>query len=319
MQVDRGAAALVVAHAVGREVALVTAPAELARLQRFVDEGVDRPGVDELARLAPRQCVLRVAFGDMDDANPESLGEQRPAFAIGRRARVATVAGDVEERLLDEVRREPGIGAVREQRRRRASARLAQRERSLAERVVGSRCRGEARVGVLPMPWLDRGVEIERAALATENDQVDAAHAHGQVEEEVAGLQFRREQGTVVVARQPRCDRRDARRVRCGDADRIGRHDENLLSLGDVTQQQRQRALPRAAEADHDDAAAKADVVRVALDVHVALRRATCVPSQARTQDRSAATNRVARHRRLGPEPRQQRRLRGAPAPARRE
>src|SRR5204863_7984006 len=44
LKVDRGPTALLVAKAVVGEATLVTAPAELARLQRFVDERIDRPG-----------------------------------------------------------------------------------------------------------------------------------------------------------------------------------------------------------------------------------------------------------------------------------
>jgi len=44
-------------------------------------------------------------------------------------------------------------------------------------------------------------------------------------------------------------------------------------AIGHVAQQQRQRSLTRAAEADDDDASAKADVMRSAPGVHRLTRR----------------------------------------------
>ena len=61
---DRGAAAEFVAAAIGRKMPLMRAPAELGRLHAFGDEAVDRPGVDEFARLFrdARDCVSRSAM-----------------------------------------------------------------------------------------------------------------------------------------------------------------------------------------------------------------------------------------------------------------
>jgi hypothetical protein len=164
LQVDRSATTAFVLRAVVGEMALVAAPAELGGLQRLVDERVDRPGVDELAGALARLGGLRVAFGNVDDADAEPLGEPRPACAVGGRlgARVASVARDVEQRLLDEVRREPRVRAVRQQRGAADLPGAAQRERRLAQRVVGARRRRERRVGVRAVPGLDRGVEVEQ-------------------------------------------------------------------------------------------------------------------------------------------------------------
>jgi hypothetical protein len=51
--------------------ALMRAPAELGRLHAFGDEAVDRPGVDELARLFRDARDLGIALGDMDDFDAE--------------------------------------------------------------------------------------------------------------------------------------------------------------------------------------------------------------------------------------------------------
>ena len=125
-QVDRRPAAEIVPPAVRREMPLVRAPAQLGRLRAFADEAVDRPGVDELAGLLRDRRDLRVALGDMDRLDAEPLGEARPAGAVGRRLdRRVGVAGEVEQRLLDEMRDEAGIGAVRDDRGRAALPRDA--------------------------------------------------------------------------------------------------------------------------------------------------------------------------------------------------
>src|SRR5580692_8191469 len=92
---------------------LMRAPAELGRLRALTEEPVDRPGVDELARRFRYRGNLIIALGDVDGFNPETLGELTPAGAIDRhRGGWVGLAGEIDERLLDEVRHEPGIGAV---------------------------------------------------------------------------------------------------------------------------------------------------------------------------------------------------------------
>ena len=95
------------------------APSELGRLAAFADEAVDRPGIDELARASADAAHLRVALGDMDDLYIETTRESGPLRVVGRHDGVdASIAGDVEQRLLDEVRNDAGVGAVGDHRRR---------------------------------------------------------------------------------------------------------------------------------------------------------------------------------------------------------
>ena len=123
-QIDRRTAAEIVPPAIGREMPLMRAPAELGRLRALADKAVDRPGVDELARLLRRHRHLGIALGDMDGLDAEALGETRPLAAAagntGAEPRVAgeVGAGEVEKRLLDEMRDEARIGAVRHDRGR---------------------------------------------------------------------------------------------------------------------------------------------------------------------------------------------------------
>ena len=57
---------------------------------------------------------------------------------LGRAGVDAGVGGDVEQRLLDEMRHQAGIRAVRQHRRGRACVVGAQRQRLFAQRVVGA-------------------------------------------------------------------------------------------------------------------------------------------------------------------------------------
>ena len=137
--VDRALRAEIVALAARRQRLLVRAPAELGRLTALADEAVDRPRVDELARTLRHVRDLRVALGDVDHLDLQLGRERRPLLA---RARIAGgdagVRRKIEQRLLHEVRHQAGIRAVRQHRRRAVLVRLAQRQRFLAQRVVGA-------------------------------------------------------------------------------------------------------------------------------------------------------------------------------------
>ena len=135
-QIDRRLAAEIMALPVAREMPLMRAPAEFGGLRALAEKPVDRPGVDELARRLRDARHLRVAFGDVDRSDPEPLRELAPAGAVGGRggARIG-VARDIEQGPLDEMRYQPGIGAMRQDRcRAKTVARLfgAQRQRALA-------------------------------------------------------------------------------------------------------------------------------------------------------------------------------------------
>ncbi len=80
-QIDRRTAAEIMAAAIGREMPFMRPPAELRRLRAFADEAVDRPGVDEFARLLRDRRDLGIAFGDMNNLDAETLGEAGPIAA----------------------------------------------------------------------------------------------------------------------------------------------------------------------------------------------------------------------------------------------
>ena len=62
---------------IGRQLALVCAPADLDRHARLLDEAEDAPGIDELVRPLRSRCDLRVALADMDDLRAGSACESR--------------------------------------------------------------------------------------------------------------------------------------------------------------------------------------------------------------------------------------------------
>src|ERR1700692_3836317 len=114
IQIDRAARADRVPPAVRREMLLMRTPSEFGGLSSFADEAVDRPGIDELVRDLRHIGDLRIAFGDMHDFDAERLGKPGPGFAVAGRSRVDTrVLGDVEQGLLDQVRPQTRIGAMR--------------------------------------------------------------------------------------------------------------------------------------------------------------------------------------------------------------
>src|SRR5262249_38627658 len=139
VEVDGRAAAEAEFHAFVRPVPFVRAPAQLGRLQRFAHESAARPGVDELVPLLAGAAHLAVALGDLHDLYPEVTGESRPTrLGGGNAAAVTGVLGDVEQRLLDEVRDQPRVGPVHQHDGGAARVFRAHGERRLAERVVGA-------------------------------------------------------------------------------------------------------------------------------------------------------------------------------------
>src|SRR5580658_4837244 len=66
-QINRRPASEIVAPAICREMPFMRPPAEFRWLRALTDEAVDRPGVDEFARVLRRHRDLRIALGDMDD------------------------------------------------------------------------------------------------------------------------------------------------------------------------------------------------------------------------------------------------------------
>ncbi len=187
VQIDRAARTRRMAAAVGRKMLLMRAPPQFGGLRAFTDETVDRPGIDEFIRLLRLVGDLRIAFGHVNDFDAERHRELGPFGSISRRAGVyQRVRGDVQQRLLDQVRHHAGVRAVRQYRRRRRAPAFAQGERLLAHRIIAALLDRQRGVGVAARPWLYAGVEIQRPALARELDQSYAGNVHRQVQQEIA-------------------------------------------------------------------------------------------------------------------------------------
>jgi hypothetical protein len=108
-QVDRGAAAEVMALAVAREILLVRAPAQLGRLATLADEAVDRPGVDELVGLLGHR---RPACRARRCARPSrrAARELRPLLAArGRRRATPVSAARFSSACLTKCETRPGF------------------------------------------------------------------------------------------------------------------------------------------------------------------------------------------------------------------
>src|SRR4030095_5690995 len=254
-ELDRALAPEVVLAAVAREVVLVRAPSELRGLAALTHQSVHGPGVNELPRHLRPARDLRVALGDVDDLDAERRGEVRPVLTALRLARlVAGVLGYVEQRLLHEVRYEARVRAVRDDSGRPVAPALAQLEHLLAERVIRAPARGDVRVGVAARPWLDAGVQVERAFFVAQLDEGNARHVDRQVQHEIAAPDERLEHVPEVLARQRVIEELDPV-LRRFFATRIVRRDDRdsiRSQSADVTQDERQDALPDAGEAAED-------------------------------------------------------------------
>src|ERR1700730_2332274 len=204
-------------------------PAELGRLRAFADKAVDRPGVDEFARFFRYRRYLRVALGDVVDLEAEPLGETSPIAAAGRfpAAEIRTLR-DVDQRPLDEMRDEARVGAVRQNSGRPPRVAEAKRERALAQRVIRARRWRQAGIGIAARPWLDAGIQIQRASFLTELDQSDARDIDRDVEEKIAVTELRLQQGPVIAPGQSGVDKADAILGRDILATRLGGNDGNL-------------------------------------------------------------------------------------------
>ena len=255
-QVDRRAAAVLVERRLGRHVPFVGSPAELGGLQPLAEEAFDRPGVDELVGLLRDVGPLRVALGDVDALDAEVAREVRPFRARRRRDRAAEVGGEPHERVLVEVAHHARVRAVRDDRRRPLAL---DRAHLLAQRVVGAHRERLRLVHVAAGPGLDAGVDVERADLAAQPDQVRRGHVDRQVDEEAA-FHEGREDLSVVPG--------DERRLHEPHALELGQppravvrvdHHHALARRVDVAKDQRQRALADRAEADDDDRAVVGD------------------------------------------------------------
>ena len=235
------------------------APAEFGRLHALGDKAFHRPGVDEHVHRLRLLRALGVALGDMDALDAELVGELAPAFAALRlvEGRVG-VAGDVEQRLLDEPRHHAGIGAAGGHRGRAARALVLGRQQRLAQRVVRALLGADVLVEIEAEPRLDDGVDIERADLAAHRHDVDRGGIHRQVDAKAlaaAGGQQRHQHLAIIVAGDGLLD--EAHAVLLGEFAVLMRidDDEARFVIVEMPLDQRQGAFADRAEADHDNGA----------------------------------------------------------------
>ena len=253
------------AMAVRRQRLLVGAEAELGRLQALRDEALDRPGVDELAARLRRLGALGVALGDVDALDADALHQRRPVLAGLRLAgRDAGVAGDVEQRLLDEPGHHAGVGAAAVHRGDAARPAAAQVEHALAERIVRALRQRELRVVVEARPRLGDGVDVVGVEVLAEVHQVDRGGVDRDVDDHAAarpGVEQRGQHLAVVRLGQADLHELELALVQqpAVGVDRVDHHELRAVER-DVPLQQRQGAAADRAEADHHDRAVEAGV-----------------------------------------------------------
>ncbi len=190
----------------------------------------------------------------MDHLDAQRARERRPLLARLRVGLVAGVLRDVEQRLLDEVRDQPGVGAVGDHGRGAVGPGLAQLENFLAQGIIGAAAGRDVRVGIAARPWLDAGVEVQRPLLVAELDQRDAGDVHRQVQQEVAAAHQRVQHVAEVLARERVVQELDSVLLRLLAPGVVGRDDRDAVGRepADVAQDQRQDALADGTEADEN-------------------------------------------------------------------
>ena len=115
----------------------------------------------------------------------------------------AKVAGDVQQRLLDEPRHHAGIGAAARHRGDAARIAPARLQKGLAQRIVGARLRPEFWIEVKARPGLGNGVDVERSNFAGELHDGHRTGVDRQVDAKAAAAargEQRREQVAVIFA-----------------------------------------------------------------------------------------------------------------------
>ena len=113
VEVNRRLAAEIVFTTVGREMFLVTAPAQFTGLRTFADETVHRPGVDELAAPLARAGDLGVTLRAMNALDVQFHRQLRPLRPRLRNVRAAEdVAREVDQALFHPVRDQPRVRAI---------------------------------------------------------------------------------------------------------------------------------------------------------------------------------------------------------------
>ena len=246
----------------GRAAGFARAEGEFGRLHEFVDESVDRPGVDEFARTLRPVGGLRVALRDLDQADRHPAGEGSPfGGPAGIRRVGCELVPKVEQGLLDEVRHESRVGAMVDDRGRgRRAQALSEPQHALAGHEIGPFAQRQHRVVEDAGPGLDRRIDVQRTVLRAPLDQVEARDVDRQVQDEVALADVAGQLAMVVARLQMAVSEACARRLGDAAPALVGREHRQRIGAGqDVVAQQRQDRLPDAAAPDHHQAIAEFD------------------------------------------------------------
>ena len=230
-----------------------------------------KPSIDQVLTNSfgrfGRSRRLRVALGDLDQGDAEIARERRPAcgWSAGVSMPLRSAHREVEQRLLDEVRHEPGIRAVIDDGGRRAAASAARPSFSMSSRVRKLRALAHGRAsGCRTRPARARS-RCRRRALPCQRaplDEVEARDVDRQVEQQVAApagdarsialegarLQVAVDELRMVLAARRRDPVRSASSTVSPSSGK-----------GQVPAQQRQHGLADAAAADHQHASAELD------------------------------------------------------------
>ena len=203
VQINSGIATVAVAHGIGRPMAFMAAPAQLGRLQTFADEAIHRPGVDKLLRLPVPAGGLAVTLGNVNSAYRQTLRQRGPVFGLaGLHCAQAGVVRHVEQGLLHQAGHQAWVGPLRQHGGGAMGCGAAKGQGLFAQAVVGAlRGRQEA-IGIGASPGLDAGVQVQRATLAAQGHQRQAADTDRQVQQHIARGQPGRQLRLKVVLGQ---------------------------------------------------------------------------------------------------------------------
>jgi hypothetical protein len=176
------------------------------------------------------------------------------------------IAGDVQERLLDEPRHHTGIGAAARYSGGASRAFAAGRQNGLAQRIVRAGFRTEPGIEIKAGPRLDHSVDVKGADLTAEFHDVDRRRVDRQVDAKALAAacgQQRAEELAVILARDRLMDEADTAVVQELAVLILGIDDHKTgFVIVEMTLDQRQRAFADRAEADHDNGSADAGVDR---------------------------------------------------------
>src|SRR5690606_19257706 len=183
-----------------RQLFLVRAERQLHGLHQLEDEAVDRPRVDELSVAFRMSARLSVALSDLNHGNVEIPGKLCPLLASLRSSiLVAQCPIEIEQSLLHEVRYETRIGAMIDDGGRCVWTELFRKLQGLfANQIIRALAYIEHRVVVDPGPRLDGGVHVQRAAVGTKPNQVEARYIHRKIQNEIARVDILGENASIV-------------------------------------------------------------------------------------------------------------------------